>query len=92
MSAITQKIEWKLHFLRCFIVVTSITFCAVLAHDLFFASSRVGGRYIGAITLCSMACLFLFSFLCFRSHRRTATVGFLVAIATLILGLLSPEL
>jgi hypothetical protein len=84
--------DWKLHFLRCFVIVNSIAFCAVLAQDRFFASSREWGRYIGAIAICSMTFLLLFSFLCFRHYRRTAAIGFAVATATFILGLLSPEL
>jgi hypothetical protein len=84
--------DWRVHFLRCFIVTTSIAFCAILVRDCWFAYSRDWDRYVGGIALSSMSFLLLFSSLCFRRYRRTAAIGLAVAAATLILGFLSPEL
>jgi hypothetical protein len=84
--------DLKLHFLRSFIAVTSVAFCALFAHDCYFPSDREWGPYIGAITLCSIFFLLVFSSLCFPRYRRTAFIGFAIAIVTLILGGLSPEL
>jgi hypothetical protein len=86
-----SPINWKLSLIRSSIAATLIITGVTLAFG-FCSSSRVWGRYLGAITISADGLLIIISLIGFSAHRKTAILGLAVAVLTIIIGLLFPEL
>ena len=84
--------SWKGFVFRCLATQNIIITVFGVVEAIYLPSDRVTGRYVGAVWLASIGLLLAGSCLYLFIDRRRAAMGFMIAWASLLVGLLFPEL
>ena len=92
MDTPTSEARWKGFVFRCLATQNIVVTVLSVIEAVLWSSDRVIDRYLGAIWLASIGLLALCSFLYLFFDRKRAVIGFGIAIASLFLGMMCPEL